>query len=95
MPEALDDKVFFPRIISFIDKYTRDEGYPPTFREIGDAVGVGSTSTIHHMINRLVQNGRVTMVGGKSRTLRLVQHGEDTGRMSGGAGTGGNVLDFL
>lgn len=92
MPEAFDEGVFFPKILDYIDEYVREEGYPPTFREIGAAVGVRSSSTIHHMIGRLVQNGRVTMVGGKSRTLRLVSHGQDTRGMPGGTGAGGAVV---
>ena len=35
------------RILDFIAETVRDRGYPPTVREIGEAVGLTSSSSVH------------------------------------------------
>lgn len=71
---------------AFMQEYISRNGFAPTFREMGKGVGVKSTSTIHHLINNMLDDGVVTMVRGKSRTLRLVDDDENVGGMSGGTG---------
>lgn len=62
-------------IIGFIDDYTRIHQYPPTIREIGAAVGLRSTSSVHAHVKSLIEDGRLEKdsIDGKplSRTLRL------------------------
>lgn len=88
MPKAYDMDEMGADLRLFIADYVGENGFPPTFREMQEHLGVGSTSTIHHIVARMVHNGTVTMVGGKSRTIRLVDDGKDIGGMPGGSGRG-------
>ena len=41
------------RILDFIEKTVRERGYPPTVREIGEAVGLTSSSSVHAQLANL------------------------------------------
>lgn len=45
------------KILHYIWEKVNDKGYPPTVREIGEAVNLSSTSTVHGHINRLTKKG--------------------------------------
>ncbi|MGB9904616.1 MAG: LexA family protein, partial [Desulfotomaculales bacterium] len=45
------------QILSMIKKSLRAKGYPPSVREIGKAVGLNSTSTVHSYLKRLEKKG--------------------------------------
>ena len=59
------------RILSYIEKYSAEKGYPPTVREIGEAVGLNSPSTVHGYLKRLERDGKLEKAEGSSRALRL------------------------
>jgi repressor LexA len=59
-------------ILDFIGVYVRENGYPPTIREIGDAVGITSTSVVNYNLNRLAERGYLIRQRDVSRGLRLV-----------------------
>jgi repressor LexA len=59
-------------ILDFIGVYVREKGYPPTIREIGDAVGITSTSVVNYNLNRLAERGYLIRQRDVSRGLRLV-----------------------
>lgn len=40
-------------IYKFLKSYTENKGYPPSVREIGEAVSLASTSTVHGHLQRL------------------------------------------
>ncbi len=44
-------------ILEFIEQQIRERGYPPSVREIGDAVGLTSPSTVHSHLNTLQRLG--------------------------------------
>lgn len=46
-------------------------GLPPTVREIRDATGIGSTSTVHAILSRLEEYGLITRQGHNSRSIRI------------------------
>lgn len=58
-------------ILAYIEQYSNINGYPPTVREIGKAVGLNSTSTVHGYLERLERDGKVEKAGGSSRAIRL------------------------
>ncbi len=58
-------------IIAYIKHYSEANGYPPTVREIGEAVGLNSPSTVHGYLKRLERDGRLEKDEGSSRALRL------------------------
>ena len=63
------------RILEYIGQ-TRDErGYPPSVREIGDAVGLHSPSSVHAQLATLAQKGYLTKDPTKPRAIRV--HGAE------------------
>ena len=56
-------------VFAFITEYMVKNGYSPTFREVGEAVGIRSASTISRYIHRLVDEGRISIDQSKPRTL--------------------------
>ena len=46
-------------ILEFIKEEVRTKGYPPSVREIGEAVGLASSSTVHGHLNRLESKGLI------------------------------------
>ena len=57
-------------ILSFIEKLINAFGYPPSVREIGKAVGLSSTATVHGYLAKLEQKGYIRKESQKGRTLR-------------------------
>jgi repressor LexA len=56
------------KIVQVIDDCIRREGYPPTLREIGDAVGLTSTSSVSHQLSNLEKKGYLSRGAGRPRT---------------------------
>ena len=46
-------------ILKFIEKQINEKGYPPSVREIGKAVGLSSTATVHTYIAKLKEKGYI------------------------------------
>jgi repressor LexA len=59
------------KIVQFIKGFTLDNGYPPTIREIGEAVGISSTSVVNYNLNILQKEGYLTRDRTVSRGIRL------------------------
>jgi repressor LexA len=66
-------------IWQFLAEYVDGHGYPPTVREIGDAVGLASPSTVHAHLANLERAGLLRRDPTKPRALELV--GRRTGSM--------------
>ena len=62
-------------ILKFIEKQIMSEGYPPSVREIGKAVGLSSTATVHGYLNKLEEKGYINRKDKKGRTLKLLKGG--------------------
>ena len=60
-------------ILNFIEKQIMTQGYPPSVREIGKAVGLSSTATVHGYLEKLEEKGYVKKKDKKGRTLRLLK----------------------
>ena len=56
-------------VYAFITDYVARNGYSPTFREVGEAVGIRSSSTISRYIHMLVDEGRISIDESKPRTI--------------------------
>jgi repressor LexA len=61
-------------IWQFLVEYTDGHGYPPTVREIGEAVGLASPSTVHAHLANLERAGLLKRDPSKPRALDLVGH---------------------
>lgn len=60
-------------ILEFIEKQIDQNGYPPSVREIGKAVGLSSTATVHGYLTKLEKKGYIKKENQKGRTLRLLK----------------------
>lgn len=63
-------------ILSFMERYIDQRGFPPTIREIGIATQIGSTSVVNYNLNKLVQAGYIERSSRASRGLRLLKPGK-------------------
>src|SRR5687768_3070578 len=72
------------RILDFIERTVRERGYPPTVREIGDAVGLTSSSSVHAQLTNLERKGLLTKDPSKPRAMTL----SDDRRAEGTPGPG-------
>jgi repressor LexA len=59
------------KIIDFIAATLRARGYPPSIREIARAVGLASTSAVHHHLQILEREGYLERGADQSRAIRL------------------------
>ena len=62
-------------ILKFIEKQINEKGYPPSVREIGKAVGLSSTATVHGYLAKLTKKGYIKKEDQKGRTLRVLKGG--------------------
>ena len=61
-------------ILEFLETTMRDRGYPPSVREIGTAVGLKSSSTVHSHLNHLEEAGYIRKDATKPRAIELWNH---------------------
>ena len=59
-------------IFDFIRKYSAKYGYPPTVRDIGKAVGLASSSTVHAHLANLEKIGLLRRDPSKPRAIELL-----------------------
>ena len=64
------------KILDYIRYVTKVRNYPPSVREIGEAVGLSSSSTVHNHLNQLERRGLIKRDPSKSRTVQLVADAE-------------------
>ena len=64
-------------ILKFIEKQIMTQGYPPSVREIGKAVGLKSTATVHGYLSAIEEKGYIKKESQKGRTLKLLKGGLD------------------
>ena len=70
-------------ILRYLARRASMEGPPPSVREIGAAVGLSSSQTVHHHLGTLEEEGYVSRVGRGARTLGLTGKGwEAAGNMA-------------
>ncbi len=67
-------------IYDFIVSFSDEHGYPPSVREIGQAVGLKSPSTVHFHIKGLENAGVITKAAGKTRAMTLTEETESARR---------------
>lgn len=62
-------------ILKYIEKQIALNCYPPSVREIGKAVGLKSTATVHGYLAKLEEKGYIKKESQKGRTLKLLKGG--------------------
>jgi repressor LexA len=60
-------------ILDYIQKEVQEKGYPPSVREIGEAVGLASSSTVHGHLARLEKKGFLRRDPTKPRAIELLK----------------------
>lgn len=65
------------RIYDFIAQTIQEQGYPPSVREIGDAVGLKSPSTVHFHLKHLEELGVIGKSAGKGRAITLTEQPQE------------------
>jgi repressor LexA len=73
-------------IFEFIKKYSAKHGYPPTVRDIGKAVGLASSSTVHAHLANLEKVGLLRRDPSKPRAIEMLDKA---------AGAAGGVVDAV
>ena len=64
------------QILDFIKEEIRDKGYPPSVREIGNAVGLSSTSTVHSHLEQLERKEFIRRDPTKPRAIEVLAQRE-------------------
>ena len=72
-PDDISDRQ--RQILRLILETVERRGYPPTVREIGDAVGLSSPSTVHSHLSTLVEHGYLRRDPSKPRAIEVVDDG--------------------
>lgn len=62
------------RVLQAVRDHWSEHRYPPTVRELADATGIQSPSTIHRHLTYLREDGQVAWTPGHPRTLILTDH---------------------
>ena len=61
-------------ILDFILEQQNKRGYPPTVREICEAVGLSSTATIHARLKKIEKHGYIVKESAKNRSIKVVNY---------------------
>jgi repressor LexA len=89
-----DDDGLTPRrrlIMQAIDESYRRNGYPPSMREIADATGLGSTSSVSYQLSKLEEQGRLARAPGRPRTVKLRSRRNGSAGHQDSPGAGGSA----
>lgn len=62
------------KILEFLNKQVEEKGYPPSVREICNAVGLKSTSTVHSYLQKLEKKGLIHKDPTKPRALKVISN---------------------
>ena len=72
-------------ILEFVNTHVDAHGYPPTVREIGQAVGLTSPSTVHAHLAKLESAGLIRRDATKPRALEVIEGGRSPARSRAGS----------
>ena len=59
-------------ILNFIEEKLNEKGFPPSVREICEAVGLSSTATIHARLKKLEKHGKIVRDSSKNRSIMVI-----------------------
>ena len=60
------------KIVDFVRQFSQENGYPPSIREIGEAVGLRSTASVSYHLQQLQEKGLLQSPSGKGRKRATV-----------------------
>ena len=65
------------KVLSAIKKHLAEQGYAPSFREIGNASGLKSPSSVKHQLEALDEKGFIRMNANKGRAIEVVRFDDE------------------
>lgn len=68
---TVNDGTTRERVFDAISDFIANNGFSPTYAEIGKAVGIGRTSVNHH-VHKLRDANRITFLDNETRTIQIV-----------------------
>jgi len=72
MPKSENMTKMQQKIYDYIQESVQEQGYPPSVREICEAVGLKSPSTVHFHLKHMEEHGFINKGAGKGRAISLV-----------------------
>ena len=81
-------------ILHFLSRFMEENGYAPTIREIGKAVGLSSTATVHYHLEALQREGRIAMPEMKKRAITIASGKQGQVPILGTVTAGQPILAF-
>jgi repressor LexA len=66
------------QVLAELLRYEEDRGYQPSLRELAEAVGLRSVSSVHAHVKGLEADGLVRRVRGRARSIELGEQVEHT-----------------
>lgn len=70
-------------ILDYIKREVKEKGYPPSVREIGEAVGLASSSTVHGHLARLEKKGLIRRDPTKPRAIEILDGEKNVPELDG------------
>ena len=65
------------KILAYLKKFQDEAGYSPSIRQIGESIGVNSTSLVDYYLKQLEKNGYIERDPHVSRSIRLLMEPEE------------------
>jgi len=59
-------------ILEFIKGYMEEHGWAPVIREIGEGVGITSTSHVSYYLDKLEEHGKIERQSNSARAIRVL-----------------------
>lgn len=63
------------KIFRYVRSYMKKNGYAPSIAEIAEGVGLSSKTAVRHHVDKLVEDGHLTVARGRYRSLQVVEDG--------------------
>ena len=58
---------------NFIKTFKTQKRTSPSYRQIGEALGISSTSNVHRLVHSLVERGHIRLIAGHARTIQVLK----------------------
>jgi REP element-mobilizing transposase RayT len=60
------------KVLAFVSQFLEQRGFPPTLREIGDAIGLANVNAVRGHVSALEKKGYITKAPDKARSIQIV-----------------------
>ena len=60
------------RVLTFLEDFSREKGFPPTLREIGEAIGLTNVNAVRGHVTALEKKGYIAKEPDKARSIRIL-----------------------